>query len=655
MKTPWLQVILLSLCSWGALPELHGAPLRVTGLTWAESAALSPDGRLLWIGHLNGAVTCIDAASGTVLRRWPASGNNQVEQLSFSADGSRVLTVSPNRVLRVLSLDQSISGDLAKWSWQEYYPGGALSPDGKHALAVAHQGPLRWCAVASGQTLREWTDTAGQKQGYSSAVVLTNDGLAVVAPLQGGTAALIDAAKGEVLARLTGGIGRIEWLAREQCVAWGGQTWSYQQLVEARQTRPSELIKGYDPGLSLGWLGQAMRRSLPSDQWIFWVKSGAEKNRAAWLEPSWPQLRSIDNPRRGRGPVVVDWKHHRIWWQEDDGIWAGWDMGELGKPDGLSIGGYPSGLSMLKGGLLMAGDVNGMQAFVQPQNMKPLASSQSHVSTDSRDAKRGTLVDRQWDPKSGWREGWAQVERAAGWRVQWTDENGTVLFAQFSGNTGQPPRFVHGPAGATAMIFSRSYMEDVGATQLQRSALRLWDNQEKRWLPARFEDHREVEVREVRWSPTGRWLGSSNFIERDGPKTVRVWSVPEGRRLGQPVEGVAGWAVGKDGALAWTDRDGQIYLRYSDGKTTRRISAPDALLRSARVALSSDETHVALLTGDNILLVKSVRDGKEVYRESLAWWPQAGWEPPSGDLIYIGEQTLAVLTSRNAWLRLVKY
>lgn len=139
---------------------------------------MTPDQQTLVIGNGDGTVTTLNPATGAVLQTWPAEGANQVEQLSFSADGRRVLAISPNRIARLLDLGSAQAASLARSSFPEYFPGGGLSPDGQSALIVGNGGVLRWCDVATGQVSREWRDST-TVEGYSCAVVLDDTGLAL--------------------------------------------------------------------------------------------------------------------------------------------------------------------------------------------------------------------------------------------------------------------------------------------------------------------------------------------------------------------------------------------------------------------------------------------------------------------------------------------
>ncbi|HEY9248116.1 MAG TPA: hypothetical protein VIO38_03250, partial [Rariglobus sp.] len=189
------------------IAALAGGPVAVYAAfdvalpSWSESARMSPQGDRIAFGQGDGKVVLVDAVDGRVLGSWSAEGANQVTDMTFSADGKQLLTVSPNRTIRLLATGEP-GRTIMKWSLPEFYPGAGLSPDGRHVLTVAHHGPLRWCDALSGAVLREWRD-AERPDGYSIALVLEDSGLACVASMQGGMT-LVDAAAGRVVARLAG-------------------------------------------------------------------------------------------------------------------------------------------------------------------------------------------------------------------------------------------------------------------------------------------------------------------------------------------------------------------------------------------------------------------------------------------------------------------
>lgn len=634
------------------IASVSGAPLQVKTLTWAAAAALTPDQQTLVTGNGDGTVTALNPATGAVLQTWPAEGANQVEQLSFSADGRRVLAISPNRIARVLDLGSAQAASLARWSFPEYFPGGGLSPDGRSALLLGSGGVLRWCDVATGQVRREWRDSA-TVEGYSSAVVLDDTGLAFVAPAMHVGAALVDAARGEVLARITGMGGRpVEWIGPQQRLAWGGGLWSRDELKELRRTRPAGPQPPRTRDLSLGWIGQAMQRSLPPQQWNFWAPAGG-KTEPAWLEPMWPQLRATFAPNRFRSPVVVDGRHRRIWWRDGD-TWMAWDMSELGRPEALA--GPSSGPRLrliVDGTLQLTGGDNGA-TIVDPQRLIPKARLELPPRDSSGRSGPETPLGWMWDPQRGWLE--PRFVRTQG-QLQSievrTSGNRVTDRIPIQGMRSLPS-IVPGPGDLWAINTYQPYQEPLGATSIGRSALRLWNCASHEWTHADFQDHLESGLLEIRWSQNGAWLGSDNFSDRTGPRLVRVWSAADGRRLAAPLDNIGNWTVGNDGSFAWTDRDGQVFFREADGQRVRRLHGPDASRRSAPLALSPDGRDLALLSNANELVVFSLFTAEIRHRSSLAWWPSHSPEA-DGQVIYLQNRQVAVVTTGESWLRVEKY
>lgn len=642
-----------------SVAHLAGAPLRIKTQTWVAAAAMTPDRQVLVTGNGDGTVVSLDPATGNVLQTWPAEGANQVEQLSFSADSRRVLAISPNRVARVLDLGSTQATSLARWSFPENFPGGALSPDGHSALLVGGS-VLRWCDVETGQVRREWRNVAGA-DGYASAVVLDDTGLAVVAPPMyvKGTAVLVDAAHGEVFARLAGFGGRpVEWISPQQRLSWSGGLWSREELEELRRNRPSEPQAPRTREASFGWVGQAVRASLAPQDWIFWAPVDG-KREPAWLEPMWPQLRATFAPNRFRQPIVVDGRHRRIWWR--DGMdWVAWEMAELGQPEALAGPGYGPQLRVIADGTLQLTGSDTAATIIDPNWLRPTAHLAAPVhlaappDNSSGRNEPASVVGWMWDSTRGWLETRCLRNQEQFASIEVRAPNGQVTDLIPIRGMNNVPSIMPGPSDLWAIIARQGYYEPLGATSIGRSALRLWNCVRHEWTLAKFEDHRDNALLEVRWSQSGAWLGSVNFSDRNGPRLVRVWSAADGHRLGAPIDNVGNWTVGNDGTFAWTDRDGQVFVRESDGKTVRRLHAPDESLRSAPLALSLDGHDLAMLTNANELVVFSLTTAEVRHQASLAWWSGKNHEP-AGRIVYIRDRQVAVLTSGESWLRVIDY
>ncbi len=101
----------------------------------ARALAFHPDGQQIALGYGDGAVTLIDAATGTVNHSL-AGGDAPILALSFSADGSRLAAMTAPRLV-VWEGDQEIfHADCPEASWTDL----ALSPDGRTLAAATRWG-----------------------------------------------------------------------------------------------------------------------------------------------------------------------------------------------------------------------------------------------------------------------------------------------------------------------------------------------------------------------------------------------------------------------------------------------------------------------------------------------------------------------------------
>jgi len=649
---------------WVALLPLpaFGASIDVTLPAPAASALLAPAGDVIAIGHTDGRISLLSADDGHLCNQWPTAGN-QVEHLDFSADGRRLLTVSPDRVIRVLATDKP-AGEVIRWQFPEYFAGAGISPDGRHVLIVAYNAPLRWCDTASGAVVREWRDPA-QPHGYSIAQVLDDAGLAVVSPLRGETV-LVDAAQGRVVARLgadAGAGGSMPAEADDVVMRNELETmvWSRAALLRAGAAKePPATIAGRR--ITSGGPVGAAAGALPAEQWVFWRRQ-AHPGRFAWAEPTWDRVQSAG----GRGPVVIDPARHRVWWQFPGGHWQGWDWSELGPPDALTIGAFASAPELVGDTLASVRNPNNVVLCFDWRDLAPVYAELPAVRFSPPVLPTEMCLAVQLTA-SGVRGAWWATWDNSGsdwvlaWRGATTEPGGAPVATGFGG---QAPRVKLSPQGLCAVFSSTPGWKTIGprpsvgpsvlggdATTIVVPAVQIWDPGTGRPLPRAFEDHRSVGVVDVRWSRNGRWLATRDYDPIDGRGSLRVFSVDNGRRVVAPQRGgrFGDFAAGDDGALVWSDEDG-IIRWCAPGGVPRELCPAQAATRSAKVAIAPAGDSIALLTEANQVLLLRVTDGAVVRSWKVPGRPDVISQPPSGGLAFADASTLIIVAGADGWIR----
>jgi hypothetical protein len=627
---------------------------------WTECAVLDPPGRHVALGRLDGGVVLVDAKDATIVGEWPAHGNNQVEQLDFSADGRRLLAVSPNRTIRLLACDAA-PRVIFTWQLTEYYPAAGLAPDGRHVLLVASNGPLRWCDADSGKILREWRDPE-RPQGYTAACVLDNEGLAVVADFNG-HATVVDAAAGQVLGRFgSRGEGPVgEWFhpppgMSARRLGASQVVWPSPRLLAMRTNPAATPLLGETAGAG-GVIGRAVTVSLPAGHQFFWDRA-AKSPLAGWIEPRWDLLQAASD----RGPAIVDPVHRRVWVQLPRGRWQIWNWSDLKAPDEFVIGSYAGGLRLMAGNLIWIEAANGGPTAFDWKAWLPRYLGSAAEFTLQPQPPFEETVAIELDSE-GVASRWISIANrtAASWTLVHRDpQNGDDGLPLTTGFNGRRPGVRIGPGRLMAVYAEHPAQELAPGTDSWRivPAIQLWDLATRKRLRGAFNDHREVGVADVRWSANGEWLATFEANGGSGVSRLRVYSVEDGRRRG-PAEEYRGrmpdFAVGANGELVWVDENGIVRFRPKGGDAARSLTGPDDNLSLARVAISPDGSRVACLTRRNEIRVFAAADGALVRQLSVGRADDRAESAPSGGLLFVAPRQLIVVTSGIARIRRVGF
>ena len=642
-----------------------GAPMKVSLPMTCETALMGPSGERIAVGGADGRVFLVSAQDGRLLNQWPQAGSNQITQLAWSKDGMSLLAVAPNRVVRVLDTTQA-GGVRFRCQLPEFYPGADLASDGMHVATVTHDGPVRWYDVASGRLLSEWRNPK-QPKGYSFVRLVDDAGLAVVAPLHQGDFALVDAAQGRMVARLV-----VDETVQRNCMGaadsvllqteHGICAWSRAELLQARSSvDATPVVKGLRMYVG-GPLGRQLLTAGMTDDWVFWRRGNAWRERA-WEEPVWDRL-PFDYRMR---PMAVDLARKRLWCRSLDGQLEAWDFAELGLPDALRVPGHTAAPVLMKDGVATLGWGLGYRLVVDVASMAPLSVRVPGFRTGIEDPKNGRMIGEYVTTQGVQGSWWAVMrDRDGGCTIEWRSEKALESVPVVTlGQQSWPPRAAISPEGLCAVFSSRPGRRVIGTaptpetilsggsiTEVTVPAIVLLDPETGKPRRGTFNDHRITGVADVRWSANGRWIATIGSNENGGGSQLRVFSTSDGRRHGAP--NVCGnWAdfsLADDGTALWSDKDGGLWWSGLDGKPQPYLP-PTELTRSARVAVSADRSHVALLNGRGEVLVLRANDGAEVARWSLEKRAGYGWQEPSGGPAFIEGRTILVSFGNGGELR----
>jgi WD40 repeat protein len=131
-----------------------------------NTAIFSPDGKFIASGHGNdghGSLKLWDAATGSLIRTFAGSHEMDVTSLSFSPDGTRLISTSLDGTLK---LWEPASGRLIRSNGGPHYNAalytGTFSPDGKRILS---QGSRNDLSIFNGHTGKHISDTPTHDNG----------------------------------------------------------------------------------------------------------------------------------------------------------------------------------------------------------------------------------------------------------------------------------------------------------------------------------------------------------------------------------------------------------------------------------------------------------------------------------------------------------
>ena len=157
------------------------------------SAAISPDGRRVWGGAVDGALVGWDVGSGELVQR--LTGHEaEIVSVAMSPDGRLALTAgASDGTARLWDLE---AGELAQLFSPEagFVLDVAFSPDGRHALASTAAGVVFMWTVDDGQWVRQF-ELAGPTGAPSVAV--SPDGAHVAVGTRFGEVVMFDAGSGK--------------------------------------------------------------------------------------------------------------------------------------------------------------------------------------------------------------------------------------------------------------------------------------------------------------------------------------------------------------------------------------------------------------------------------------------------------------------------
>jgi hypothetical protein len=300
-------------------------------------------------------------------------------------------------------------------------------------------------------------------------------------------------------------------------------------------------------------------------------------------------------------------------------------------------------------------------------SMAPLSVRAPGLRAGIEDPKNGRMIGEYVTTQGVQGSWWAVMrDRDGGCTIEWRSEKAPESVTVVTlGQQSWPPRAAISSEGLCAVFSSRPGRRVIGmaptpetilsggpVTEVTVSAIVLLDPKTGKPRPGTFNDHRITGVSDVRWSANGRWIATIGSNENGSGSQLRVFSASDGRRHGLPIS-CGRWsdfALADDGTALWSDRDGALWWSGLDG-TPQPYLPPAELTRSARVAVSTDRSHVALLNGRGEVLVLQASDGVEVARWSLDKRSGYGWQEPTGGPAFIDDRTILVAFGNGGELR----
>jgi RNA polymerase sigma factor (sigma-70 family) len=143
------------ICSWDAH---SGRPLyQLTATGEAESLAVSPDGKSLFVGDYEGSLWGIEAVTGKTLRKFTYPGRGIRGQAAFSPD-NRTVAIAAYDEWRVVRWDFATGRLFPQLGGGEEIGGAvAYAPDGKFLVTAHRDNSIRLWDSATGKEVRRLT------------------------------------------------------------------------------------------------------------------------------------------------------------------------------------------------------------------------------------------------------------------------------------------------------------------------------------------------------------------------------------------------------------------------------------------------------------------------------------------------------------------
>ncbi|MBL8999597.1 MAG: serine/threonine protein kinase [Phycisphaerae bacterium] len=173
-----------------------------------DSMAISPDGRELAFGHINGSVSIVSASSGEVMRRW-SGHSDRVRGIAFHPTGPLLASASDDGTARLWNLATGDSVELRGHADRVYCVG--FSPDGRFLATGSEDTTIAIWDVpgeADYRSTRELTRLRGH-EAYVYSLTFSPDGSRLVSGSGDHTVRIWDSRpvheRWRAAARLTGG------------------------------------------------------------------------------------------------------------------------------------------------------------------------------------------------------------------------------------------------------------------------------------------------------------------------------------------------------------------------------------------------------------------------------------------------------------------